>query len=312
MKKSYLLKNRERKNSQYAKTAAILVLCLVLIFIVNFSAVNFLTPIAHTVGRPFFAVRQFGLKWGGIVLSHFNSKQKLIEENEILSNELENMRVSVLRSIAIEKENNLLKGELGRNPTRDMILSYVLPGPASSPYDTFVLDVGEDHGIEKGSEIHAEGGTIVGFIEGVYSHTSLAKLYSSPGMEIDIEILSHNIIARATGRGGGDFEIKLPKNVEIKNGTLIVKPGIERTVIGIVEATSSCFIFPWWFAFLLALILLFYFNNYYEFLLAGFLLDALYGADNYLFFRFQFALSLLAVIIFLISLKFKKMLRFYS
>ena len=39
----------------------------------------------------------------------------------------------------------------------------------------------------------------------------------------------------------------------------------------------SAFILPWWLVMFLGLMLLFYFNNYYEFIIAGLILDSLYG-----------------------------------
>jgi hypothetical protein len=50
---------------------------------------------------------------------------------------------------ALKKENEDLKALMGRKEDKNMILSQVIKKPPYSPYDSFILDVGEGHGIKK-------------------------------------------------------------------------------------------------------------------------------------------------------------------
>jgi len=61
------------------------------------------------------------------------------------------------------------------------------------------------------------------------------------------------------------------------------------------------FILPWWLVIILGLVLVFYFNNFYEFIVAGLILDSLYGnivsIDNFYFiFTLIIAISTVALI----------------
>ena len=64
---------------------------------------------------------------------------------------------------------------------------------------------------------------------------------------------------------------------------------------------SLAFILPWWLVIISGLVLVFYFNNFYEFIVAGLILDSLYGnivsVDNFYFiFTLITAISTVALI----------------
>ena len=72
----------------------------------------------------------------------------------------------------------------------------------------------------------------------------------------------------------------------------------------------SAFVLPWWLVIIFGLGLVFYFNNYYEFIAAGLILDSLYGniiSIN----KFYFLFTLITTIttIFLINFKKKLLIR---
>src|SRR3990167_1639257 len=48
-------------------------------------------------------------------------------------------------------------------------LAYVLKSPGHSPYDTFILDTGEKHGVKKGDKVYLWGSNAaLGYIEEVF------------------------------------------------------------------------------------------------------------------------------------------------
>lgn len=65
---------------------------------------------------------------------------------------------------------------------------------------------------------------------------------------------------------------------------------------------------PWWLFSILCLVAVFYFNDYYEVLVAGLLIDSLYNTSPHFW---GFAWSISAVVIFLVSFSLKKRLKFY-
>lgn len=69
------------------------------------------------------------------------------------------------------------------------------------------------------------------------------------------------------------------------------------------------FLSPWWVTFLAATALFFVFPNFYELIAAGMLLDLLYGAPVPRLFGFQFALSLFALLLFILLGAVKRRMR---
>lgn len=84
---------------------------------------------------------------------------------------------------------------------------------------------------------------------------------------------------------------------------------IKRIFISLIFLISS-FILPWWLVIILGLILAFYFNNFYEFIIAGLILDSLYGGIISIEkFYFIFTLTTTIATIFLINFKKKLLIR---
>jgi hypothetical protein len=86
---------------------------------------------------------------------------------------------------------------------------------------------------------------------------------------------------------------------------------IFRIIIDIIIFIAALTL-PWWTSILLALFFLFYFSSFYEILAVGFILDCLYAQPQSWLFHFNFALTLLCIIVFLISIPLKRSLSFYK
>jgi len=80
----------------------------------------------------------------------------------------------------------------------------------------------------------------------------------------------------------------------------------------IILLLISSFIFPSYLTALFIFLGVLFFNNFIEAVFFGFLLDILYGGNTVFGFRFHYFFLLLFAVIYLISPKIKKMLKFYS
>ncbi len=74
----------------------------------------------------------------------------------------------------------------------------------------------------------------------------------------------------------------------------------------------SIIVMPWWLTVLFVIVLLFYFESFYEAIIAGFLIDFTYSIPTELLFGFRFIFTALFVILFLLSGPLKRRLRYYS
>ena len=136
-------------------------------------------------------------------------------------------------------ENIALKGRLGRYEKEpERTLAVVLAKPDMTPYDTLIIDVGKDDNVSVGDTILFEN-VILGEVSEAYQTTSKVWLYSSHGEYVDVFIGDNAITAEAKGLGGGNFEIELPRNVDVFVGDSIYIPKFHPQILGIVEHINS-------------------------------------------------------------------------
>lgn len=235
---NYLLDKKLRQR-KFLKLSLALPALIILIY---FHAGIFrgLSSLSHAVFRPIFI---FGNNTGGkfsSIGSFFSSRKSLTLANEQLKSELDATSAKLANYNSLLDDNNQLKEILGRKKdSAPRVLAGILSKPNQSPYDTLVIDVGDSNGVKKGDTVFALGNIPIGHVEMVYGSSSKIILFSSPGYKTDVIVPGKNIFAEAIGRGGGNFEILLPRDVSLERGAEITLPGINSYVVGIMEAVIS-------------------------------------------------------------------------
>ncbi|MFA6094736.1 MAG: rod shape-determining protein MreC [Candidatus Paceibacterota bacterium] len=169
------------------------------------------------------------------IFGYFQSKTALVTENLQLKHDAEMGKLSSLAFDAVYRENMELKEMLGRKSSSHVVLGAVLARPPQTLYDTILLDVGSDDGIALGQKVFVGSTTVVGKITEVRTHQAIALLASAPGEKVEVLIGKKDISATAEGKGGGNFEIKIPKDVLVTKGDAITIPSISVGVYGVVE-----------------------------------------------------------------------------
>ncbi len=71
----------------------------------------------------------------------------------------------------------------------------------------------------------------------------------------------------------------------------------------------AIFLLPWWMVVIFAIVILFYTDKYYEFIVAGFFMDVLYGNEVVSLNHFNFVYFATAIILYIVLNKLKKLLR---
>ncbi len=204
---SYEHKSNINKNKISTPVKVIIISC-VFLFIINILFPEFLTSLFTKIIRPF---------WGN------NTRQGIsVELKDALINEL-------------QEENTELKRALGRSTASSTVLAYVLKKPPYTAYDSYILDIGKDNNIKIGDKAFSIGNVLLGEIVEVNSNTSKAKLYSSYGEKFEVQIGKDNIQATANGKGGGTFEVILPRDTRVNEGDIVKAPDIHVSVFGIVK-----------------------------------------------------------------------------
>jgi cell shape-determining protein MreC len=168
-------------------------------------------------------------------LQSLKTKNTLVRENRELKEVIRQEQLKNEDRNLLYTENVTLKSLLSRIEPQDFILAKVLTRPNQSVYDTFVLDVGTLDGVREGDGVYAGGTLFVGKIVSSYIHTSVVSLLSSPNTKTNVIVGSDSVPAVAFGRGAGNFEIRIPREIDITKGSFVRLPGISISYIGVVE-----------------------------------------------------------------------------
>jgi len=161
---------------------------------------------------------------------------KDIKEKDSSSNKALLLTIKLL-----SQENKDLQALLGREGVSEpSVVGRVLVRPHDkSPYDTLILDVGSRQGVKKDDIVIASQKTIIGKVAEVFSNESKILLLSSAGIATPVSIGEKNIVNEAKGRGGGNYEIILPREIEATKDSLVVYAGNPAYILGGVEVIQE-------------------------------------------------------------------------
>lgn len=167
-------------------------------------------------------------------------KSTVSTENHNLIEENLNLKLSMIDYQILKKEVIDLKEILGRLPdSDDFILGNILTKPNHSPYDTIIIDVGENMGIKQENMVYANGNIPIGNISKVYNKTSLVSLFTNPGKKTEGFMDITNASVELIGRGGGNFEMIIPLELSAEKGTIVYLPNSSSLVIALVDEIIS-------------------------------------------------------------------------
>ncbi len=169
------------------------------------------------------------------ISSIFYSKSSLLDENEILKKEIRDISLKLLDRNLLYEENLSLKERLGRSGSGQTVVARVIARPPQSLYDTLVVDAGSKEGIKVGEKVLYGDNIMIGEIAEVFEKTSKVKLFSSSGENINVTVGKNVVPALAVGAGGGNFEIKIPRDTPVSLGDSILAPSIMPHLLGVVE-----------------------------------------------------------------------------
>ncbi len=163
------------------------------------------------------------------------TKKSVFLENQSLKTRNEELVLAMTDYQIIKKENEELKTILGKVNTKgSVVLGTILAKPNKSLYDTLVLDVGINNGVEIGDVVWAGMEFPLGKITVANEHTSVVTLFSSAGFVTDAQIDSTNTSVDLVGRGGNNFEISVPHDLNIPSGSFAVIPTLGSKIVAIV------------------------------------------------------------------------------
>jgi len=252
---SYLLDKKIQRNKSYK--IALVVAFLIVLFYFRVGIWKGLSKVSAVIFHPALVV---GYGVGGKLQnigSYFISKNSLYNENQKLQGEVAFDDARMANYDSIVSDDVTLKETLGRiNPKTTMTVATILSKPNQSPYDTLLIDAGTNQGVKTGDAVFALGDVPIGSVSDVSSSSATVILFSNPGTTTQVIIPSAvsalnasatavpttaggNVATQIVGRGGGNFEIVIPKGSVLQEGAQAVLPGINAYVVGIVQKVIS-------------------------------------------------------------------------
>lgn len=170
---------------------------------------------------------------------YFTSRNALENYVTGLKNQVQNLESANAELQVLKDENTKLKNQMSRSENQQRVLATILVKPNRTPYDTIIVDAGSAEGVVAGSKVYANGNTLIGTVADVSNHTAHITLFSTPGQETDGVVVGSDITVTLTGRGGGAFEIDVPREVVLPEGNVVTNVATFSNPIAIIGTQIS-------------------------------------------------------------------------
>ncbi len=163
-------------------------------------------------------------------------KKILVERQQQLQEENQKLQAQLLGVQLIEDENKSLRTILDypKLATTE-ITAYVVSKPTQSVYNRVIIDRGERDGVIVGDKIIAGENGYIATIDQVSDTTSSGTLVSSNFFKGDAVITRLGITVPVTGKGSGNFELHVPRDLDVRDGDVMTLPGAPNFVFGIIK-----------------------------------------------------------------------------
>lgn len=234
---SYLLKTN--KNDSTSRKIGFFLSAMLIVWLLGGFLINIFSGSTFYIFRPIYIYSSKISDSFSFYFSFLKPKAELIEENDLLKEQAKNFAIWQLDYEILKSENESLKGIKGLLASSTTIIATVLKTPASSPYDSILIDRGSNDGVVEGLEVYAFTIVPIGVVDRVYAKSSLVRLFSSPGDTHDVYIGVSKISGSAVGLGGGNFEVILPRSNGVQIGDPVTMPSIDSNVFGVVEVIEE-------------------------------------------------------------------------
>ena len=224
----------KKKNRRLIFGAALAALILSVVIFPNFFFRVIDRPVFYVI-KPFLDVKMFFSRQYEDFRIAFSKKKNLYDDNRVLREKIMEIEAKISILEILGKENETLKAAFSAEEMKKFILGTVILKPTYTPFDTLIIDSGENNGVKEGMRVSAFGSVLLGYISDVSENMSKVKMISSFGEETNVVLEASGTPTIAVGRGGENFEIILPRAVPVSGGEKIITMGNPPMLVGFVE-----------------------------------------------------------------------------
>lgn len=251
------MSNRVRKDKDsHRKLWAVLFVIISLFCIIFFAARGrFQAPVSSKAALLVLSPFQQAVSWVGSQVSHVTGSIWEIvtvhEQNRMLRNEVEQLRVQNLEASEALAENERLRTLLGYRQMMtqfDMVGARVIGRDSATWSSVIIIDRGQKDGVNTDMTVVTEKG-LVGHILEAGWNTSKVQLILDPRSSVGTIV--QRAESRVAGIVQGDLDnptmpqmVNIPKNADVVEGDVIVTSGFGGTypkgiVVGIVSSLQN-------------------------------------------------------------------------
>lgn len=119
------------------------------------------------------------------------------------------------------------------------ILASVLARPPVAPYDVLVIDQGSADGVTEGALAFGQGGTPIGTVASVSTHSARVTLYSARGIQTAAWAGATRVPITLTGDSAGAFEASIAKDAGVVSGDSVYVASSGAFPIGVITNIES-------------------------------------------------------------------------
>lgn len=165
-------------------------------------------------------------------------KSALLADNAALRAQVESYQAQTLELETLRDENAALRTELSYLPNpKDVLTAAVLAKPSQSLYNSIVIDQGSSHGVAVGQLVTAQGTIGLGRVSSVSAATATVELFSGPEFRGNLVVRGQkSITVPAIGKGGGNFEIHIPREIQVSDGDILAFPDNPEIAVGVAKS----------------------------------------------------------------------------
>lgn len=237
MKMPYLPKNKIK--NEFARPMIISVALLALVFAIDAIAPNIFQKITLNIGQPLWKAENAAfsaLKNGFVPL---NTKKNLARKISELESEITELKIKTANGEILQKENDELRAAAGLGEKkRGKVTAMIFGKPPILPYDTLLVNAGENKNVRAGDKVFA-GGILIGKIAETTGSVSKVVLYGKTGEKILVLLGPKAIETETDGRGDGNFVVRLPREVVINEGDMVVLAEAGGETLGVIKKISK-------------------------------------------------------------------------
>lgn len=220
---NFLLQPKPRKNISFQRARIIVGSIVVLVIVMEVIFPNMWSNFTVLIAKPFWKSREAvaNVFLGSNFLATRSSLQK---ENQLLRDENEKLREKMNDIDILMADNSTFRNTLGLEGAVRTNTYSVIVHPSQTPYDVLVLEPKSGITPQVGQRV-VLGNVALGTV--VQSDSLFVKvdMYSSKGREIEGRLLPGGEPLILTGKGAGNFAVKVPRDMEVVVGQLVVLPG---------------------------------------------------------------------------------------